>query len=117
MKKTKILTQVKSEDLVRYGFETEFVGRLPVRAVFERLTEEDLHEILRNPNNPIILGKKLDFAAYGIDIKFQDSALSILARRAFNENTGARGPGQCRRGSLAEVRKTAAIHRESNGSL
>jgi hypothetical protein len=67
------------------------VGRLPVRSIFERLTEDDLYEILRNPNNPIILGKKLDFDAYGIQIKFEDDALRLLALNAFSENTGARG--------------------------
>ena len=86
-----VLAQVKSEDLIRFGFETEFVGRLPVRAVFENLTEQDLYEILKNPNNPIILGKKLDFAAYDIEIKFEDKLLRMLARQAFSENTGARG--------------------------
>ena len=86
-----ILKHVKSEDLVGFGFESEFVGRLPVRAVFERLTEEDLYEILKNPNNPIILGKKLDFAVYGIQLKFEDAALRMLATQAFDENTGARG--------------------------
>ena len=69
-----ILSKLKSEDLVAYGFESEFVGRLPVRTIFERLTELDLRDILENPNNPIMLGKKLDFAAYGIDIKFQADA-------------------------------------------
>jgi ATP-dependent Clp protease ATP-binding subunit ClpX len=86
-----ILSHVKSEDLIEFGFESEFVGRLPVRAVFERLTEDDLFEILKNPNNPVILGKKLDFAAYNIDIKFDDPVLRILAQNAFMENTGARG--------------------------
>jgi len=86
-----ILSHVKSEDLIEFGFESEFVGRLPVRAIFERLTEEDLIEILKNPNNPVILGKKLDFAAYHIDIKFDDPVLRILAQNAFMENTGARG--------------------------
>jgi ATP-dependent Clp protease ATP-binding subunit ClpX len=86
-----LLKQVKSEDLINFGFESEFVGRLPVKAVFERLEEEDLYEILKNPSNPIILGKKIDFSAYGIAVKFDDSALRILAKRAFNENTGARG--------------------------
>ena len=86
-----ILKHVKSEDLIEYGFETEFVGRLPVKAVFDNLTESDLYEILRNPNNPVILGKKLDFAAYGIDIKFESEVFCILAKHAFEENTGARG--------------------------
>ena len=67
------------------------MGRLPVTAVFENLTEDDLFEILKNPNNPIILSKKLDFDAYGISIKFEDKVLRILAKNAFSENTGARG--------------------------
>jgi ATP-dependent Clp protease ATP-binding subunit ClpX len=86
-----ILKLVKSEDIIKFGFESEFVGRVPVRAVFEKLTEEDLFQILQSPNNPIVLGKKLDFAAYGIDIKFDSKALRLLAQEAFDENTGARG--------------------------
>jgi len=86
-----ILCHVRSEDLIAYGFESEFIGRLPVHAVLERLSEEDLFQILKNPNNPVILGKKLDFSAYGIRIKFQEEALRKLAARAFCENTGARG--------------------------
>jgi len=88
---TDILKHVKSEDLIQFGFESEFVGRLPVRAVFEDLSEKDLYQILKNPNNPIMLGKKLDFAAYGIDIKFEDPVLQMLAKQAAAENTGARG--------------------------
>jgi endopeptidase Clp ATP-binding regulatory subunit ClpX len=86
-----ILKNIRSEDLTEFGFESEFVGRLPVRAVFEHLSENDLYQILKNPNNPIILGKKLDFAAYGIDVKFEDRLLRTLAQHAFAENTGARG--------------------------
>ncbi len=86
-----ILKHVRSEDLIEFGFESEFVGRLPVRAVFDHLTEDDLYEILKNPNNPIILGKKLDFAAYDIEVKFEDRLLQTLASHAFAENTGARG--------------------------
>ena len=86
-----ILKHVRSEDLITFGFESEFVGRLPVRAVFEHLTEDDLYRILKNPNNPIVLGKKLDFAAYDIKVKFGDRLLRTLAGHAFAENTGARG--------------------------
>ncbi len=85
------LKHVRSEDLIEFGFESEFVGRLPVRAVFEQLSESDLFEILKSPNNPIILGKKLDFDAYGIKVKFDTQSLMLLARQAFKENTGARG--------------------------
>jgi len=86
-----LLRQLKTEDLVKYGFESEFVGRLPVRAVFEKLEESDLLDILKNPNNPVILGKKLDFAAYGINLKFDKAALAAIATAAGRENTGARG--------------------------
>jgi ATP-dependent Clp protease ATP-binding subunit ClpX len=85
------LRQVKAEDLIAYGFESEFIGRLPVTAVFERLEVDDLFAILKNPNNPIVLGKKKDFKSYGIDIQFEDEALSALAVRAYEEKTGARG--------------------------
>ena len=86
-----LLRQMKSEDLIEFGFESEFVGRLPVRTVLGALNENDLFAILKNPSNPIVIGKKLDFAAYGIEIKFADEALRLLAREAHAENTGARG--------------------------
>ncbi len=100
-----VLRNVRSEDLTEFGFESEFVGRLPVRSVFEHLTEDDLYHILKNPNNPIILGKKLDFAAYGIDVKFEDRLLRKLARDAFAENTGARGLVSAVEGALLEFEK------------
>ena len=86
-----LFTEVTAEDLINYGFESEFVGRLPVIAVLQELTADDLYEILLNPNNPIITSKRRDFAAYGIDIKFEDEALRLVAERAAQERTGARG--------------------------
>jgi ATP-dependent Clp protease ATP-binding subunit ClpX len=85
------LKQVNAEDLIKYGFESEFVGRLPVVAVLEELNSADLYAILHNPNNPIITSKKRDFWAYGIYIKFEDEALRLLAEQAALEKTGARG--------------------------
>jgi ATP-dependent Clp protease ATP-binding subunit ClpX len=89
--KAEYLKHVKAEDLIEYGFESEFIGRLPVIVVFEKLEVEDLYRILKNPNNPIIVGKKRDFKSYGIDIQFEDKALYKLAERAYEEKTGARG--------------------------
>ncbi|MCK4390667.1 MAG: AAA family ATPase [Desulfobacterales bacterium] len=85
------LTHVKPEDLIKFGFETEFIGRLPVVSVFEELTKDDLYAILKNPNNPVIVSKKLDFKAYDISVKFEDRALRALADLAYEEHTGARG--------------------------
>ena len=85
------LKQVKAEDLITFGFESEFIGRLPVTTVFEKLEVDDLYAILKNPSNPVILGKKKDFKSYGIDIQFEDEALYELAVMAYEEKTGARG--------------------------
>ena len=85
------LKQVKAEDLIAYGFESEFIGRLPVTAIFEKLEVDDLYGILKNPNNPIVLGKKKDFKSYGIDIQFDDEALYDLAIMACGREAGARG--------------------------
>jgi len=85
------LRQVKAEDLIEFGFESEFVGRLPVVTVFEHLEVEDLYNIMRNPKSPIVIGKKRDFKSYGIDLQFEDEALHKIAEKAHRERTGARG--------------------------
>ena len=90
-KSTRYLKQVKAEDLINYGFESEFIGRLPVIACLDELSIDDLNEILLNPNNSVVVGKKIDFLAYDIRIQFSDEALMAIARKAFQERTGARG--------------------------
>lgn len=85
------LKMVTAEDLIQYGFESEFIGRLPVITVFDRLDVDDLYQILRNRNSTVTNGKKQDFKAYGIDLRFEDEALYKIAERAFSQNTGARG--------------------------
>jgi len=86
-----ILKQVRTEDLIQYGFESEFVGRLPVYVVLNDLDTEGLFKILKNPFSAVVNGKKMDFLAYDIELSFTDEALQILAERANNEKTGARG--------------------------
>ncbi len=85
------LKHLKAEDLIQYGFESEFIGRLPVVTVFEHLETEDLYKILKNPKSPILVGKKRDFKAYDIDLQFDDEALHRIAENAARERTGARG--------------------------
>lgn len=82
---------VRSDDLIEYGFESEFVGRLPVIAVLDQLTREDLFAILKNPKSNVIVSKKRDFLAYGIELEFEEPALRLLAERAIEEHIGARG--------------------------
>ena len=86
-----ILKEVRAHDLIEFGFESEFIGRLPVIVVLDELTKDDLVEILENPNNSIILSKKRDFMSYGINIQFEDNALEKLSEMASQEKTGARG--------------------------
>ncbi|MCX6639117.1 MAG: AAA family ATPase [bacterium] len=86
-----ILRQVSTRDLIDYGFESEFIGRLPVTVVLNQLNEESLYTILKNPTCAVIQAKKREFKAYGIDLTFEDEALRSLAQRAAVEKTGARG--------------------------
>ena len=88
---SRYLKHVKAEDLIGYGFESEFIGRLPVIACLDELSINDLYEILLNPNSSVVVSKKLDFLAYGIKIQFSDEALMEIARKAAQELTGARG--------------------------
>lgn len=87
----RFLKQVKAEDLVEFGFESEFVGRLPVIAVLDELSEDDFFEILANPNSSVVVAKKQDFRVYGIHLQFEDAALREIAKLAKLERTGARG--------------------------
>ncbi len=88
---TAILRQVTTRDLIDYGFESEFIGRLPVCVVLNDLNEESLYRILSNPNCAVIRAKQREFQAYGIELEFTDEALHLLAKQAAAENTGARG--------------------------
>lgn len=88
---SRYLDMVKAEDLIEFGFESEFVGRLPVLAALTELDEDDFFEILRNPNSSVVVGKKQDFGAYGIHLQFEEQALKDVASKAVMERTGARG--------------------------
>ena len=88
--RTDLLRQVKPEDLVEYGFESEFVGRLPVTAVLDELSEKDLFDILKNRYSSVVTAKRQDFKSYGIDVRFTDEALHAVAKLAHIEKTGAR---------------------------
>jgi len=86
-----ILASVQTKDLIEYGFEPEFVGRLPVRVVCHSLGQEDLYHILQGSEGSIIRQYEQDFAAYGIDILYKTDGLKRIAAMAAEEKTGARG--------------------------
>jgi endopeptidase Clp ATP-binding regulatory subunit ClpX len=78
-------------DFIQFGFESEFVGRLPVRVVCEPLTEEDLFLIARDTEESILRQYEKSFAGYGIEAVFKEDAIRVIARLAHQEKTGARG--------------------------
>ena len=86
-----ILQDVSTRDFVEYGFEPEFIGRLPVRVALDELSDNDLYRILLTSEGSILKQYRQSFQDYGIDIAFEDSALQTVARKAADEKTGARG--------------------------
>ena len=86
-----VLRQVTTRDFIDYGFEPEFIGRLPVRVVCEELSADDLYEILHKSEGSIVRQYERAFQAYGIEASFTEDALRALAGRASRERTGARG--------------------------
>ncbi|MDX9916435.1 MAG: ATP-dependent Clp protease ATP-binding subunit ClpX [Gudongella sp.] len=86
-----LLNQIQPEDLIKFGLIPEFVGRLPVVATLEELDEEALVRILTEPKNALVKQYKELFSMDGVDLEFEDSALKIIAKKAIERKTGARG--------------------------
>jgi endopeptidase Clp ATP-binding regulatory subunit ClpX len=88
----------KSNDFIEYGFESEFVGRLPVVVSCQELSVDDLFQILKNSEGSIMRQYVNAFDAYGIDLVPSDSGLYRIAQKAYEEHTGARSlVGVCER--------------------
>jgi ATP-dependent Clp protease ATP-binding subunit ClpX len=83
--------QATTRDFIDFGFEPEFIGRLPVRVVCQPLSVDDLYTILKSSEGSIIRQYEQTFAAYGIEVLFSDSGLRQIAELAQHEGTGARG--------------------------
>jgi ATP-dependent Clp protease ATP-binding subunit ClpX len=86
-----LLRRAETHDFIKFGFEPEFVGRLPVRVVLDKLNVEDLYQILRRSEGSVIKQYEASFRAFGIDVIFSDKGLRAVAEQAARENTGARG--------------------------
>ena len=78
-------------DLVEYGMEAEFVGRLPVRVACEELSATDLRRILVESEGSVLRQYERSFRAFGIEAEFSDDALDRIAQMSAEEGTGARG--------------------------
>ena len=86
-----LLGQLSTADLIHFGLEPEFIGRLPVRVACHGLDTDDLFDVLRKSESSLIHQYERAFAGYGIKCEFKDDGLRRLAELAAHEQTGARG--------------------------
>jgi len=86
-----LLAQAQPQDLIKFGFIPEFIGRLPVSAVLEELDKDSLVQILIRPKNAIIRQYQKLFEFENVRLKFSDDALEAIADLALERKVGARG--------------------------
>ncbi|MFA5343819.1 MAG: AAA family ATPase [Kiritimatiellia bacterium] len=85
------LKLAQTRDFIDFGFEPEFIGRLPVRVTCDALTAADLQQIMLTSEDSILAQYRQDFSGYGIDFTITREAIAEIAARAIGEQTGARG--------------------------
>ena len=81
----------KTEDLLSYGLIPEFVGRLPIVTTLTDLDEESLMKILQEPKNALVKQYQTLFGMEDVKLIFSDEALNVIAKKAIDRKTGARG--------------------------
>lgn len=86
-----VLQRAETRDFIEFGFEPEFIGRLPVRVVCHHLSVDDLFLILKSSEGSIVRQYEQSFSAYGMEVLFRDDGLRRIAELAAEEKTGARG--------------------------
>lgn len=87
----KILDDLQSEDLIKFGLIPEFVGRLPVVATLQELDINALIDILVKPKNALIKQYQSLFNMEGVELLFEEPALKLIAKKAMERKSGARG--------------------------
>lgn len=86
-----LLAEVEPEDLIKFGLIPEFIGRLPVVATLEELTQDALVKILTEPKNALTKQYSRLFEMEDVELDFRDDALQAVAELAMERKTGARG--------------------------
>ncbi|MGC6424264.1 MAG: AAA family ATPase [Lentimonas sp.] len=85
------LKYAETTDFTKYGFEPEFIGRVPVRVACNSLSKEDLAHILAHSEGSVLKQYREDFKGYGIDFSIGAEPILRIAEAASKEGTGARG--------------------------
>ncbi len=91
MRAGEILPHAQTEDLLKIGLIPEFIGRLPIIATLEDLDHNALVRVLTEPRNAIIRQYQKLFALERVTLRFTDSAVNAIAKKAVTRKTGARG--------------------------
>jgi ATP-dependent Clp protease ATP-binding subunit ClpX len=86
-----VLKYVESDDLTKFGFIPELVGRIPLVTYLEELSEEALKSILIKPKNALLMQYKKLLKIDNVDLEFTDGALEEIIKKAKSRKTGARG--------------------------
>lgn len=86
-----LLRQIMPQDLIKYGIIPEFVGRVPVVVSLDALKEEDLIKILKEPKNALLKQYQALFDMDKVDLSFDDEAVALIAKKAYDRKIGARG--------------------------
>ena len=84
------LKNLELDDLVKYGLIPEFIGRIPVCAVLDRLTKETLESILTEPRDALVKQFKTLLSMDNVELKFEADSVAAIAKEAYNRKTGAR---------------------------
>ena len=86
-----LVREIQPQDLIKFGLIPEFVGRLPIVVGLNDLDESSLVKIMTTPKNAIVKQYKELFRIDGINLDFQKSAINMVAKKAMELKTGARG--------------------------
>ena len=89
--KYKVFEDLLPQDLLKFGLIPEFIGRLPIVATLKELDKEALRRILVEPKNSLVKQYKKLFEIDGVELIFEDDAVSAIVDKALERNTGARG--------------------------
>ncbi|MFD1428903.1 MULTISPECIES: ATP-dependent Clp protease ATP-binding subunit ClpX [Lacticaseibacillus] len=89
--KGSLMQQIIPEDLMKFGIIPEFIGRIPILAALEKLTEDDLVRILTEPKNALVKQYQKLLALDDTELEFTPEALHAIAHQAIERDTGARG--------------------------
>ena len=90
-RRRELLQKVTTEDLDKFGLIPEFIGRLPVLAVMDPLSVDDLVHVLTEPKNALIKQYQKLFKFEKVKLRFTDEAVRAIAEQAQERKSGARG--------------------------